>query len=218
MKVFFEKSNIQELLKRHKGNLRLNVGCGTDYKAGWVNIDNNSDDNIEKLDLNWDLRNPLPFPDNSVDYIFNEHFIEHLTVEEGQKSAKDFMRVLKPGGVMRIATPDLRDAVDLYNDPNWKERPLIAKFGLQFIQTPAELMNMSFSWWGHKWIYDYEELARRLGEAGCQNLSQQKLRQSSHKDLRDLEIRDESTLIVEALCANMAETPPVVLIKQQDRA
>jgi predicted SAM-dependent methyltransferase len=197
MKVTYEPSQIKQLMTDHAGDLKLNVGCGTDYKPGWINIDNNSDDNIEQLDLNWDLRNPLPFPDGSVDYIFNEHFIEHLTVEEGQKSVKDFMRVLKPGGVMRIATPDLRDAVELYLDPKWRDRPLITKFGLQFIQTPAELMNMSFSWWGHKWIYDYEELVRRLNEAGFTNIAKQKLRKSQHKDLRDLEIRDESTLIVE---------------------
>ena len=197
MKLFFNKSNIGKLIKQHEGDLKLNVGCGTDYKAGWVNIDNNSDNNIEKLDLNWDLRNPLPFPDNSVDYIFNEHFIEHLTVEEGKASVKDFMRVLKPGGVLRIATPDLSVSVDLYNDPKWKSHPFITKFGLQFVQTPAELLNMGFSWWGHKWVYDYPELLRRLNEAGFEKITRQELRKSSHKALNNLEIRDESTLIVE---------------------
>jgi hypothetical protein len=90
------KQEIDELLKKHK-KIKLNVGCGTDYKKGWINIDNNSDDNIEKLDLNFDLRNPLPFEDNSVDFIFNEHFIEHLTVEESRKSLADFRRGTKTG-------------------------------------------------------------------------------------------------------------------------
>jgi len=197
MKVFFPKSNVKNLIKQHEGDLKLNVGCGTDYKEGWVNIDNNSDNNIEKLDLNWDLRNPLPFTDSSVDYIFNEHFMEHLTVEEGQKSVKDFMRVLKPGGVLRIATPDLRVSVDLYNNPDWKKHPFITRFGLDFVQTPAELLNMGFSWWGHKWVYDYEELVRRLKETGVEKITKQELRKSSHKALCDLEIREESTLIVE---------------------
>lgn len=29
----------------------LHIGCGTLYKEGWINIDNNSDHNIQKLDI-----------------------------------------------------------------------------------------------------------------------------------------------------------------------
>src|SRR5579863_148355 len=99
MQLFNKKTSdpaVKKLLKKYPDKIKLNIGCGTDYKKGWINIDNNSDENIKKLDLNWDLRNPLPFKDNSVDFIFNEHFIEHLTVEEGLKSNIDFKRVLKP--------------------------------------------------------------------------------------------------------------------------
>lgn len=166
-----------------------------------MNIDNNSDHNIQKLDLDWDLRQPLPLPDNSVDFIFNEHFLDHLTVEEGQKSIKDFMRVLKPNGVMRIAMPDLANTVKAYYDENWKEnsREYFQKFGLTFIQTRAELINIGFRWWGHKWLYDFEELYRRLREAGCVNIKRGNLRESEHQELRNLETRDESTLIAEVV-------------------
>lgn len=193
------KKNIKKLtsLPMQKGPIKLNVGCGTDYKKGWINIDNNSDDNIEKLDLNWDLRNPLPYDDDSVDFIFNEHFIEHLTVEEGQAAIRDFMRVLKPGGIMRIATPDLEVTVDKYVNVPIEKDPVIKKYKMDYIKTRAERINIGFRAWGHKWIYDYEELERRLKEAGCKNIKRQKLRQSSSKDLENLETRDESTLIVE---------------------
>lgn len=180
-----------------KGTIKLNVGCGTDYKKGWVNIDNNSDDNIEKLDVNFDLRKPLPYKDGTVDFIFNEHFIEHLTIEESQKSIKDFMRVLKKGGVLRIAMPDLEGAIALYQDPDWQKKPFIKRFDLQFVKTKAELLNMSFNWWGHKWLYDWEELERRLNDAGFTNINKCSWGKSSHKDLEGLETRDESTLIAE---------------------
>ena len=68
---------VRLLLKTTGKPVKLNLGCGTDYKKGWINIDNNSDDNIEKLDLNWDLRKPLPFKDNSVDFVEHEHFELH---------------------------------------------------------------------------------------------------------------------------------------------
>ncbi len=178
--------------------VKLNVGCGTDYKEGWVNVDNNSDNNITKLDLNHDLRNPLPYKDNTVDFIFNEHFFEHLTVEEGQMAMKEFMRVLKPGGVMRIAMPDLEDTVEAYYNPKWKERDVMRKFDLEFVQTRAEMINMNFHWWGHKWLYDWEELERRLREAGYTKIKRCKHSKSKHLRLQGLETREESVLIAEA--------------------
>lgn len=191
-------SSVKKLLQR-SGPVKLNLGCGTDYKDGWVNIDNNSDDNIEKLDMNWDLRNPLPFKDGTVDFIFNEHFFEHLTVEEGQVCIKDFMRTLKKGGVMRIAMPDLAMSVSLYLDPKWKKNKLISQFGLEFVETPAELLNMSFRWWGHKWIYDFEELRRRLAEAGYTDVTRVKHSKSKYPELCGLETRTQSELIVEVV-------------------
>lgn len=191
------KKQISELISRHQGKVMLNVGCGKDYKDGWINIDNNSDNNIEKLDLNWDLTNPLPFPDKSVDFIFNEHFIEHLTVEEGQAAIKDLMRVLKSGGVMRIATPDLEVTVHKYLNIPIDQDPALKKFGLDFIKTKAERINIGFRWWGHKWVYDWDELERRLKEAGCNKIERVNLGKSKHAALDNLETREESTLIAE---------------------
>ena len=191
----FNNRLLKALVEKHK--VKLNIGCGTDYKDGWINIDNNSDNNIEKLDLNWDLRTPLPFHDDSIDFIFNEHFIEHLSVEESKNAIKDFMRTLKPGGVLRIAMPDLEAVVQMYNDPEWENKPFIRRFNLEFVKTRAEMLNMNFSWWGHKWLYDWEELDRRLKDLGCNNVKKCKLGQSKHKELQNLETRKESTLIAE---------------------
>lgn len=199
IRKYITKRRVNKLLEKYPGKRCLNVGCGTDYKKGWINLDNNSDNNIDKLDLNWDLRNPLPFEDNSIDYIFNEHLIEHLTVEEGQVAIKDMMRVLKPGGVMRIATPDLEVAVDKYINLPVKDDPVLnsEKFGLGFIKTRAEKINITFRWWGHQWLYDWEELERRLVSAGCSDITRGKHGISKYKELNKLETRDESKLIAE---------------------
>ena len=194
-KLNAQKKAAQLILENKQ--VKLNVGCGTDYKQGWINIDNNSDNNIKKLDLNWDLRNPLPFKENSVDFIFNEHLIEHLTVDEGQTAIKDFMRVLKPGGVLRIATPDLGLAVEHYVKLPIDKDPTLKRYKLTFIETRAERLNLAMREWGHKWLYDAEELKRRLQQAGCKNITQCKLRKSKHKSLQNLETREESVLIME---------------------
>jgi predicted SAM-dependent methyltransferase len=178
------QAQLNKLIGR-KG-VRLNIGCGTDYKPGWINIDNNSDHNITKLDLNWDLRDPLPFKNGSVDYVFNEHFIEHLTPDEASLIINDLMRVLKPGGVLRIAMPDLESIIRQYRK-GLKNDPLIKNFKMDFIKTRAESINMSFRWWGHMWLYDWEELVRRLNE----------FNESKYPELRNLETRRESNLIAE---------------------
>jgi predicted SAM-dependent methyltransferase len=177
--------------------VKLNLGCGTDYKTGWTNIDNNSDNNITKLDLSWDLREPLPFEENFVDFIYNEHFIEHLSVEEGQRFLGDCLRVLKPGGVIRIATPDLAHIVDRYLNVPLESDPVIKRFHMEFIKTRGERINIEFRDWGHKWLYDWDELERRLRQAGFHHIVRVKIQQSEHPELRNLETREESILIAE---------------------
>lgn len=212
--------DINNLIKKQNdGKIKLNLGCGTNYFDGWINIDNNSDNNIAKLDLNFDLRNPLPFEENSVDFIYNEHFLEHLTVEEGLKALRDFKRVLKPGGVLRIAMPDLADMVKTYNNKNWKidNAESFYKWGLNFLQTRAEYLNVNFKCWGHKWLYDKEELERRLKEAGFLNIEFCELRKSKFNELKHLETRDESTLIAEVtkksrIMTDMADKEPILTI------
>ena len=153
------------------------------------------------MDINWDLSISIPFENNSVDFIFNEHFLEHLTVEEGQVFLKDCKRVLKDGGVLRISMPDLETTVKDYFNPNWKEdkKAYYKKFGLEFIKTKAEKININFRSWGHKWLYDKEELERRLKEAGFKNIKFCELKESDYPELRNLETRNESTLIAEVV-------------------
>jgi len=68
-----------KILKCKKTNpLKLNIGCGTVKFPGWINID------IEtNADLVLDIRRGLPFDNNSVDFIYCEHFIEHISYKEG---------------------------------------------------------------------------------------------------------------------------------------
>lgn len=177
--------------------VKLHVGCGTNYVSGWVNIDNNSDNNIGRLDLNWDMRRPLPYDDGSVDFIYNEHFLEHLSAAEGKRALKDFMRVLRPGGVLRVAMPDLEDVIRKYLELPIEDDPTIERFDLGFVRTRAERLNMAFRWWGHQWLYDWEELERRLRDAGGENITRASIYRSEHPELADLETRDESRLIAE---------------------
>jgi len=171
---------------------KLHVGCGKIKLPGWLNID------VEPgSDLVIDVRGGLPFGDNSIDFIYNEHFIEHLIYEEGEKVLREFWRCLKKGGVMRIATPDLDFLVRIYKK-DFKNQDWFPA-GFEFVKTKGIAMNMAFRWWGHEYIYNEEELRNQLSKAGFQNIKRCELYKSDYSELSNLETRKESTLILEAV-------------------
>lgn len=57
----------------------------------------------------YDIRQPLPYPDNTFDAVFAVRIVEHLSLKEGGKFIKEIFRILKPEGVCRVSTPDLED-------------------------------------------------------------------------------------------------------------
>lgn len=174
--------------------MKLHLGCGDVYFEGWVNIDIES----EKADFKYDLRTPLPYEDCSVDFIYNEHFIEHLTVKEGLVFLSDCYRVLKKGGVLRIAAPSL-DYIMFRYFFFWKWRSWYKKYGCEWIKTKAEMIDNFFRGWGHQYMYNREELERRLREAGFKKIYRKRRNKSSYPELKNRETRKESRLVMEAV-------------------
>jgi len=105
--------------------------------------------------------------------------------------------VLKKGGVFRIATFDLDEMINKYQN-NWADQCWIPSH--DFIQNRAEMLNIAFTWWDHKWLYNKEELSRRIRESNFgDNLRIAKKNISEIPELSNLETRDNSNLIIEAI-------------------
>jgi len=101
-----------------KGTVRVHLGPGQkNYFDGWINVDANIF--TGRCDLWADLRNPLPFRDESVDCFYSHHVIEHLP--DIQTHIEDVFRCLKPGGVYRVGGPNGDSAILKYqqNDLQW---------------------------------------------------------------------------------------------------
>ena len=62
----------------------------------------------------WDLQKGIPFPDNSIEAVYHSHLIEHLDQPVAREFLHEVLRVLKPGGVHRIAAPDFERACRSY--------------------------------------------------------------------------------------------------------
>jgi SAM-dependent methyltransferase len=74
---------------------------------------------IEALPENiklWDLRKGIPFPDDSVEAVYHSHVIEHLDRQAAPAFVGEIRRVLKPGGIHRVAVPDLEKSCRRYMD------------------------------------------------------------------------------------------------------
>ena len=82
----------------------LNIGCGSNYHTEWINIDFNSNNQFV---IKHDLRNGLPFEDNSFDVVYSSHVLEHLTKMEADTFILEQKRVLKIKGIIRVVVPDL---------------------------------------------------------------------------------------------------------------
>ena len=64
--------------------------------------------------LEMNILKGLPFPEGTFDAAYSAQFIEHLTLSEGKLVLENVAKVLKPGGVIRLVTPDLEEICTTY--------------------------------------------------------------------------------------------------------
>lgn len=93
---------------RHPEGHYVHLGCGVHYIPGMINCDGNV---FRKIDLWMDMRNPLPFADQSVAVVYCSHTLEHLFPDDAIVALREIRRVLKPDGVARIAVPSIEFAL-----------------------------------------------------------------------------------------------------------
>ena len=185
--------------------MNLHLGSGNVRLEGWLNIDLDS----ENSDLHLDLREKFPFEDESVNFIFSEHLIEHFLREDALSFLKECYRVLKQGGVIRLSTPNLRFLVLTYlsyNTTEWGD--------LWQPANPCQMMNEGMRFWGHQFLYDADELIEILREAGFEVTQFVGWGQSEHAELHGLETRPfHHELIVESLKSSEIDVYQIMYTK-----
>lgn len=138
--------------------IRLHLGCGRKVKPGYINIDQYvTAPEITRMNIFH-----LEFSDNSVDEIFTEHMLEHLTKFEVPQALKEWARVLKPTGKLVMNLPNLEWCLQ-----QWLDKPEAERWGWQLdtifgLQThPGEF---------HKTGFTAPRLRVLLAEAGFQQI------------------------------------------------
>lgn len=140
--------------------VKLHVGCGSDIKAGYVNID--------EFNPEADVRRPiqeLAYPDNSVERIEGYMVLEHLTLSDARAFLRNAYRMLEPRGVLVLEVPDLQKVCRLIlvfaDDPEQLEK---GAFGLRGIfGEPTPYMTLGDY---HKWGYTPALAEKIVRDAG----------------------------------------------------
>lgn len=115
----------------------LHVGCGPKRKAGttrgfntdeWVELRLDIDESVSP-DIVGTMTDMSAVPSESVDAVFSSHNIEHLYAHEVPIALAEFMRVLKPDGIVVITCPDLRSVCALVAENKLIEAAYVSPAG-----------------------------------------------------------------------------------------
>lgn len=154
-----------------------------------------------------DVSESLPFEDGSVEWVYAEHLLEHITLERAIAWLREVKRILVPGGLLRLTTPDLMRYVTGYlRDDGFfaehRDRMLdVLAPAPRMPSRPAFMLNQIFYFYGHRWIYDFEELCHALLSAGFESdrISRCAFREGARPQVAELDraTRNDETLYVE---------------------
>jgi predicted SAM-dependent methyltransferase len=153
--------------------MKLNIGGGYLKLDGFTNIDL-----CPGADITHDLKEPLPFPDKSVEEIMGIHVIESFYQWELPAILKDWERVLN--GKLTIEFTELSSTIDMYLNGDEEEK-LRGHWGLYGDQSkPVDPIIV------HHYVYEKDELEKLLLEAGFKDIlfSKDNISHNTRRDLR----------------------------------
>lgn len=159
---------------------RIQIGGGNHILTGFVNIDI-----VPPADIVWDVREGIPVPDNACDFLFTEHFLEHIDYPQSvKKVVADFFRIVKAGGQVVIGVPDSEMAAQSYVNKNYefKKKAMELWYSkrncLVDFNTDIDLLNYHFrdqdddpKYNPHLWAYDFDKLNSLLKNAGFKSVN-----------------------------------------------
>jgi predicted SAM-dependent methyltransferase len=169
---------------------RLQIGSGLNMLAGWLNTDY-SPRSREQVYL--DATVTFPFSDHTFGYIFSEHVIEHLGFRGAMKMLTECHRVLKPGGKIRISTPNLLNIASLMKTPgDTIQEKYIRIVSDKYIPDnksylASHVVNNFFWDFGHFFVFDPITLRKALTDAGFTEITEWEPGKSNDPEISNIE-------------------------------
>lgn len=182
---------IEEYLLTHEV-AKLQLGCGGNMLEGWCNTDGQCDGWYHPDGIRLDASKPFPINDNSFDYVFSEHMIEHLDYWSGYRMLEESFRVLKPGGRIRISCPSIDLLMQICADKEHPDHKAYIEFLLNepdkepFVDDMF-IFNKMFRFCGHTHIYTKTGLVTTMTAVGFEDFSEHNIIESDDPNLVGLE-------------------------------
>jgi len=151
--------------------LSVHLGCGSRIFAGWVNVDACPGKGV---DLVWDLRVRLPIRDNTAKMIYSEHVLEHLYKPDAVRLLNECIRILQPGGVLRMGVPDAAVYMQAYANRESVFFEELKHLGgaVEPLSSPIDVINQMFRMGGHHlFAWDFQSLSAVLTRIGFRNVT-----------------------------------------------
>lgn len=214
----FEQRKIIDGYLKNNEIKKLQIGCGSNFLEGWLNTDLNFNEHVAFLDAG----KIFPLESNSFNFVYSEHLFEHLTLESQLNLLTEGLRILKKGGVMRIATPSLAFLFNLYNYPEDLQNKIYVDWAVKNIPNlkmvnsvvnkedyPNYVINNFFKDWGHQMIHNFESLKKLALQCGFAKVRECEVGKSDYPDL--IKIEKHGTIIPPQI--NLMETMVLEIIK-----
>jgi predicted SAM-dependent methyltransferase len=154
-------------------NLKVQLGSGHKTLAGWINIDGNP--TVSKA-LYYDIRNKLPFPNESVNILFASNVLEHFYPDELEKILLEIYRVTANNSVIRIIVPSLEKSIIAYTNDDSK---FFGDYPRSYKSIGGRFVNLIFTDAQHKIAFDFGFMSELLVKAG---FNESEIRLSSFGD------------------------------------
>jgi len=159
---------VSRYLKTHSVR-KLQIGSHVCVLPGWLNTDLYPP-SINAVSL--DATKTFPLPEESFDYVFSEHQLEHIEYSDGVAMIKECHRILRSGGKIRLAVPCLDRLLDLVKPSRSDLQERYIRYSSEciwpWVQNPGPCFafNSTFMYWGHRFIYDEATLRSTLESLG----------------------------------------------------
>ena len=173
--------------------MKINLGSGHWKLEGWINVDI---DRESEPDVCANLSGGLPFANGVARLMHTEDFIDQLELEEAAEFLHECHRILAPGGVLRVLTPDMKRLAHLYlNDPQQLETMWKDFVGVPLsLETAGEIFNAGMRFAGHTFLYDEETFQALASRCGF-DARRVEFQQSEEPELRGLDLRSPEEAI-----------------------
>jgi predicted SAM-dependent methyltransferase len=162
---------------------RLNLGCGGKLLPGFVNVDLANNWSDVAPDVIADVTGKLPFDTDSADEVHAYHVLEHLRRWQADECLVEWVRVLKPGGLLVLEMPCLDKVLDLFGYFIKRGKPIDHRLTMWALYGDPNYQNDAMC---HRWAYSVSELVGMLEQIGMKDITEQEPK--THIKIRDMRL------------------------------